>query len=156
MKGRPPPPATLMKQYPCIIKYQFDGNIGFLLTRCSLTNMAALGPLPRWCLFPAGCRKMRCIQFQGEVWSEEPLSLYDTWGESTRLLTDSLLITTRRSQKLLLSWDPVYQHELTLISIWISNYIHLYVVWNYLSIPKLQRYNRWSLGMDKYFHPILY
>ena len=28
--------------------------------------------------------------------------------------------------------------------------------WNYLSIPKLQRCNRWSLGMDKLFHPILY
>ena len=28
--------------------------------------------------------------------------------------------------------------------------------WNYLSIPKLQRCNRWSLGMDKLFHPALY
>ena len=28
--------------------------------------------------------------------------------------------------------------------------------WNYLSIPKLQRCNRWSLGMDKLFHPTLY
>ena len=28
--------------------------------------------------------------------------------------------------------------------------------WNYLSIPKLQRCNRWSLGMDKWFHPTLY
>ena len=28
--------------------------------------------------------------------------------------------------------------------------------WNYLSIPKLQRLHRWSLGMDKYFHPTLY
>ena len=28
--------------------------------------------------------------------------------------------------------------------------------WNYLSIPKLQRCNRWSLGMDKQFHPTLY
>ena len=27
---------------------------------------------------------------------------------------------------------------------------------NYLSIPKLQRCNRWSLGMDKKFHPIVY
>ena len=27
--------------------------------------------------------------------------------------------------------------------------------WNYLSIPKLQRLHRWSLGMDK-FHPIHY
>ena len=27
--------------------------------------------------------------------------------------------------------------------------------WNYLSIPKLQRCNRWSLGMDKWFHPKL-
>ena len=28
--------------------------------------------------------------------------------------------------------------------------------WNYLSIHKLQRLHRWSLGMDKQFHPILY
>ena len=28
--------------------------------------------------------------------------------------------------------------------------------WNYLSIPKLQRCNRWSLGMDKWFHTTLY
>ena len=28
--------------------------------------------------------------------------------------------------------------------------------WNYLSIPKLQRLHRWSLGMDKQFHPIHY
>ena len=27
---------------------------------------------------------------------------------------------------------------------------------NYLSIPKLQRCNRWSLGMDKQFHPALF
>ena len=27
--------------------------------------------------------------------------------------------------------------------------------WNYLSIPKLQRCNRWSLGMDKQFYPTL-
>ena len=28
--------------------------------------------------------------------------------------------------------------------------------WNYLSIPKVQRCNRWSLGMDKLFHPTAY
>ena len=28
--------------------------------------------------------------------------------------------------------------------------------WNYLSIPKLQRCNRWSLGMDEQFHSTLY
>ena len=28
--------------------------------------------------------------------------------------------------------------------------------WNYLSIPKLQRLHRWSLGRDKKFHPTLY
>ena len=28
--------------------------------------------------------------------------------------------------------------------------------WNYLSCPKLQRLHRWSLGMDKLFHPTLY
>ena len=28
--------------------------------------------------------------------------------------------------------------------------------WNYLSILKLQRCNRWSLGMDKWFHPTQY
>ena len=31
--------------------------------------------------------------------------------------------------------------------VWDGNYF--YVWWNYLSIPKLQRYNRWSFGMDK-------
>ena len=28
--------------------------------------------------------------------------------------------------------------------------------WNYLSIPKLQRCNRWGLGIDKWFHLTLY
>ena len=28
--------------------------------------------------------------------------------------------------------------------------------WNYWSIPKLQRLHRWSLGMDKWFHPTFY
>ena len=28
--------------------------------------------------------------------------------------------------------------------------------WNHLSIPKLQRCNRWSLGMDMLFHPTFY
>ena len=28
--------------------------------------------------------------------------------------------------------------------------------WNYLSIPKLQRLHRWSLGMGKKFHPTFY
>ena len=39
---------------------------------------------------------------------------------------------------------------LTLIPAWICNNIH-HKIWNenYLSIPKLQRCNRWSLGMDK-------
>ena len=30
------------------------------------------------------------------------------------------------------------------------------MAWNYLPILKLQRCNRWSLGMDKLFHPTLY
>ena len=28
--------------------------------------------------------------------------------------------------------------------------------WNYLSIQKVQTLHRWSLGMDKWFHPALY
>ena len=28
--------------------------------------------------------------------------------------------------------------------------------WNYLSIPKLQRYNRWGSGIDKLLHPTFY
>ena len=28
--------------------------------------------------------------------------------------------------------------------------------WNYLSISKVKRLQRWSLGMDKWFHPTLY
>ena len=30
------------------------------------------------------------------------------------------------------------------------------VEWNYLSVPKLERYNRWGLGTDKEFHLTLY
>ena len=30
------------------------------------------------------------------------------------------------------------------------------MVWNYLSIPKLQRYNCWNLGMDRSLHPTIY
>ena len=30
------------------------------------------------------------------------------------------------------------------------------VRWNYLFIPKLQRYHRWSLGMNNWFHPTCY
>ena len=39
----------------------------------------------------------------------------------------------------------------------ISYYIHNgFVGWNYLSIPKLQRRNHWSLEMDELFHPTLH
>ena len=39
-----------------------------------------------------------------------------------------------------------------------NNWLHPFqsVGWNNLSIPKLQLCNHWSLGMDKYFHHILY
>ena len=43
---------------------------------------------------------------------------------------------------LLLTW-------LTLIPAWISNYIHYYMGWNFLSIPKLHWLHHWSLEMDK-------
>ena len=39
---------------------------------------------------------------------------------------------------------PFYQHVSTLIPESVG--------WNYLSIPKLQRCNRWNLGMNKKFH----
>ena len=35
-------------------------------------------------------------------------------------------------------------------------YINLSVRWDYYSITKLQQLRRWSLGMDKYCHRILY
>ena len=53
------------------------------------------------------------------------------------------------------SSSPFYYHGLTLIQARKNNHIYGRVGWNYLSIPKLQRCNRWSLGMDKLFHPTL-
>ena len=50
---------------------------------------------------------------------------------------------------------PVYKHGLTLIPARINNHIPS-MVWNCLSISKLQRLYRWSLGMEKYFHATLY
>ena len=51
---------------------------------------------------------------------------------------------------LLLTW-------IILIPTWISNHI-CNEVWDEITqtFPKLQRLHRWSLGMDKWFHPILY
>ena len=51
---------------------------------------------------------------------------------------------------LLLTWfnfNPIMDNE---------SHALLCVGWNYLFIPKLQRWHRWSLGMDKWLHPILY
>ena len=36
------------------------------------------------------------------------------------------------------------------------NHMPSKVGWDYLSIPKLQRFHRWSLGMDKWYHPTSY
>ena len=45
----------------------------------------------------------------------------------------------------------------TSISAWISNHMSS-EVWDEITypFPKLQRCNRWNLGMAKYFHPTLY
>ena len=45
---------------------------------------------------------------------------------------------------------PFYKHGSTLILAWISNHMPS-EVWDEITypIPKLQRCNRWSLGMDK-------
>ena len=46
-------------------------------------------------------------------------------------------------------WAPFYQHGLTLILAWISNYIH-YKLWDEITYPFLNfNCNRWSFGMDK-------
>ena len=81
-------------------------------------------------------------RFSGWTWKTEPALIpVDVW-ESRSLLGWRMWAAT--------NWAHFYWHGLTLIPAWISNYIHNNV-WdkNYLSIPKLQRCNRWSLGMDK-------
>ena len=47
---------------------------------------------------------------------------------------------------------PFYQHGLTLIQAWISN-LMFSVGWKYVSISKLQRLHRWSLGWIRNFIP---
>ena len=42
-----------------------------------------------------------------------------------------------------------YKNVLTWILAWMSNHFHNDVWWNYLSIPKLQWCNHWSLGIYK-------
>ena len=49
---------------------------------------------------------------------------------------------------------PFYLHGLTLISAWISNYIH-YKLWDEITYPLLN-FNGTSLGMNKWFHPTFY
>ena len=59
-------------------------------------------------------------------------------------------------------YSLTWWHGITLIPAWISNCIRHKVWddklprlagWNYLSVPKLQRCSRCSLGMDRWFHP---
>ena len=45
--------------------------------------------------------------------------------------------------------DPFYEHGLTLIPATLSNHLPSEVCDKFLSIPKLQRLHRWSLGMAK-------
>ena len=54
-------------------------------------------------------------------------------------------------------WKTPSLSTLTLFQAWISNYIHYKVldVFAY-PFPNCKRCNRWSLGMDKQFHPRLY
>ena len=47
-------------------------------------------------------------------------------------------------------------HRLTLITTWISHYLHHKVSGAFTYHPKLQRCNRWCLGMDIKIHPTLY
>ena len=45
---------------------------------------------------------------------------------------------------------PIYQHGLSVIPEWISNYMHYKLGDEIIDpIPELQRYHRWGLGMDK-------
>ena len=48
---------------------------------------------------------------------------------------------------------PFYWYGLTLIPTWVNNYIQYTLWWKYLSIPKLQRCNRWSLEWINNFTP---
>ena len=59
---------------------------------------------------------------------------------------------------------PLLLTRIKLIPIWISHHGNIVrhtarpvrCGMNYFSIPKLQRLHRWSLGMDKEFHPTLH
>ena len=55
------------------------------------------------------------------------------------------------------TWSPFYKHDKTLIPAWISNCIH-YKVWDEItySFPNFNGWSRWSLGMEKLFHPTPY
>ena len=55
----------------------------------------------------------------------------------------------------LMSGIPFYEHWLTLIPAWISNYIH-YKVWDEITYPFLFLNFNGCLGVDKQFHPTHY
>ena len=70
-----------------------------------------------------------------------------TLSPPTAEFCDMSLLTTGDSLLTWLNFYPSMDKE---------SYPLLCVGWNHLSIPKLHRLHRWSLGMDKLFHPTLY
>ena len=96
----------------------------------------------------------------GSMWNSYSFQPIGSWmGYS---FTDLGAEGCCRSLNALLWWAVLCQGPL--LQTWINfnpsmdkeSHAQWYVRWNYLSIPKLQRCNRWSLGMDKWFNLTLY
>ena len=80
-------------------------------------------------------------------------SVKDRIGRSTKVSVLNLVtehICCLPQWPILLTWI-IFNPSM---DIW--SHVQSSVGWNYLSIPKLQRWNRWSLGMDKLFHSTRY
>ena len=83
---------------------------------------------------------------------QESIKNYNTCATINRQITTTvwIFVVEIYCTYSLLTWPNFY------LSMDKKSYPLLCVGWNHLSIPKLHRLHRWSLGMDKLFHPTLY
>ena len=110
---------------------------------------------PRW--VKTGVLNFKCVPFQGH---------YDSWfynhhvsilAYRQQIMTDVPNYWLCIKTFVPLVPKPLHVEGLTLIPAWINNHLR-YTVWDEITypFPNFNGCNRWSLGMDKEFHPTLY
>ena len=151
-------------------------------SQCYCRSLVSWIFLSRWSdlgfFISVRCLRLAIIECTGDIWTYKPkchnwwfwfFNIFEVFDELLYIWHQTRYISEQQSRSPLMwhnsSWFTERfgnQGPLLLIGFnfdpSMDKLLHAWqnVRWNYLSIPKLQRLYRWSLGMDMLFHPTLY